>query len=185
MICILSQLNQRLREGEKVLWSGKPEKRPLQMRGLMFLPIALIFLIVPIAMTSITSSSGFPAFTVLFDLFTIIFFLIFFGSIIFQFLSYENIEYMVTDQRILIQSGVLGVDTRFIGLAMIQEVSVSVGFLDRYFGTGTLTFKTASSGFGGYPSSYLFGSSFIALKNPYEVQQLLDDMLNKRRISKV
>lgn len=92
---------------------------------------------------------------------------------------------MVTDQRILIQSGVLGLDTRFVDLNMVQEVSVSVGFLDKFFGTGTLTFKTASSGFsGGYPTNYLFGSSFMALKNPYEVQQLLDDTLRKRRVSK-
>ncbi|MCJ7760159.1 PH domain-containing protein [Candidatus Bathyarchaeota archaeon] len=182
----MSQLDRYLRFDKKVQWSGRPEKRALQIRGLMFLPIALLFLVFPIMMMNITSSSGFSGFALLFNFIPVAFFLIFFGSIIFQFFSYGNIQYMVTNQRIIIRQGVLGSNTRFIDLALIQEISVNIGYFDRFFGTGTITFRTAGVGFdGGSPSSFMFGSSFMALKNPYEVEALIGALLRERGISKV
>ena len=152
----------------------------------MFLPIALLFLLFPIMMMNITSSSGFSGFASLFNIIPVVFFLIFFGSIIFQFFSYGNIQYMVTNQRIIIRQGVLGSSTRFIDLALVQEVSVNIGYFDRFFGTGTVAFRTAGVAFdAGSPSSFIFGSSFMALKNPYEVEALIGASLKERGISKV
>ena len=79
---------------------------------------------------------------------------------------------MITDQRLITQTGVIGLDTRFIDLDKIQEVHVNVGFIDKIFGTGTLIVVTAGFVFRGltYPA-------IAALGEPYAVQKLLHESM--------
>ena len=94
---------------------------------------------------------------------------------------------MITDKRIITQTGAIGVDTRFVDLDKIQEVYVQIGFIDRLFGTGTLYAMTAGfSGFApagryGYGGMHYLRPSLAALKEPYEVQKLLQEAMEKSR----
>jgi uncharacterized membrane protein YdbT with pleckstrin-like domain len=91
------------------------------------------------------------------------------GPPIWQIMRYQNTEYMITDQRIITQTGAIGLDTRFVDFDKIQEVFVQVGFIDKMFGTGTIYAITASG-----PLVYIGRSrgtipmrpSLAALKNP-------------------
>ncbi len=135
---------------------------PLFMFGVFFLdPIMLIFLIVPV--------------------------LLIFGPFIWSFLAYKNTEYLLSDKRLITQTGAIGLDTRFVDLDRIQEVYVRVGVLDRLFGTGSIMASTAGQTFFGMPQGSGWGGAYgmrpslAALKEPYEVQKLLEEAIREAK----
>jgi uncharacterized membrane protein YdbT with pleckstrin-like domain len=186
----LSRLDKLLNVDEKVLWSGKPVKKAFVLPGLFSIPIGLIFLGFAIFWMWGASSTGAPSFFLLFGLpFVLISVGITFGPSLLQILRYRNTEYMITNKRIISQTGAIGLDTRFVDFEKVQEVYVQVGVLDRLFGTGSVYAMTAGfSGFGprggfGYGYGGFAGNrpSLSALKEPYEVQKLLQEAIEKSK----
>ncbi len=114
------------------------------------------------------------------------------GPSLWQLMRYRNTEYMITDKRILTQTGAIGLATRFVDFDKIQEVYVKIGVFDRLFGTGSLYAMTAGSpllGASMTPYQYGFGGmyglrpSLAALKEPYEVQKLLQEAVERSKTS--
>jgi len=169
----LSELNAHLEKDEKLIWSGKPAKAPFLVGGLVVSAFGLVWLSLSIFAMSMAVSSGDPGFVTLFLLlFVLIGFGLTFGPPISQIFRYRNTKYVITDQRLITQTGAIGLDTRFIELDKIQEVHVNVSFIDKIFGTGTLIVVTAGFVFRGltYPA-------IIALREPYAVQKLLQEAM--------
>ena len=186
----LSRLDRLLNADERVLWSGKPVRKAFILRGLVSIPFGLIFLGFAIFWMWTASSAGAPVFFSLFGLpFVLIGFAVAFGPALFQLLRYRNTVYIITDKRIITQTGAIGLDTRFVDFEKVQEVYVQIGVMDRLFGTGSLYAMTAGfSGFvprGGY--GYGYGGfaggrpSLSALKEPYEVQKLLQEAIEQSK----
>ncbi len=92
-------------------------------------------------------------------------------------LSYRKTRYMITNRRLITQTGVIGLDTRFVDLDKIQEVHVRVGLGDKIFGTGSLMVVTAGFAFMGAKLPYCY---FMGLKEPYAVQKLLQEAMRTR-----
>ena len=189
----MSKLDKLLNVNEKVLWSGKPVKKAFILPGLVSIPFGLIFLGFSIFWMWTATSTGAPDFFSLFGLpFVLVGFGIVFGPSLLQLLRYQNTEYVITDKRIITQTGAIGLDTRFVDFEKIQEVYVQIGVLDRFFGTGSVYAMTAGfSGFGprgdyGYGYGGFAGSrpSLSALKEPYEVQKLLQEAIEKSKKEK-
>jgi len=176
---VLSRLDKLLKANEKVLWSGKPVKTPFIFPGLVAVPFGLFFTGFSIVWMMMASQAPSP-----FRLFGLIFFFVGFGAIfgapIRQFVAYKNTEYLITDQRIITQTGAIGLDTRYLDLDKIQEVYVQVGFIDRMFGTGTLFAVTAGHVYVGRGGAFM-RPSLTALKEPYEVQNILQEAIAKAR----
>jgi uncharacterized membrane protein YdbT with pleckstrin-like domain len=103
------------------------------------------------------------------------------GPALLELFRYRNTEYMITDQRIITQTGVIGIDTRFVELNKIQEVYVTVGWLDKLYETGSIVAVTAGYVPVGAPSPYspLIRPAFKAVGRPYEVQKLLQEAIRK------
>ena len=99
---------------------------------------------------------------------------------------------MITDKRIITQTGAIGLDTRFVDFDKVQEVYVKIGVIDKLFGTGSVYAMTAGfSGFGprggyGYGYGGFAGSrpSLSALKEPYKVHKLLQEAIEKSKKDK-
>ena len=101
-----------------------------------------------------------------------------FGPTAWQLLKYRNTEYLITDRRIITQTGAVGLDTSFVSLDKIQEVYVRVGLLDRYFGTGNVYAATAGhSGYDAGSGSMGYRPSLKALSDPYAVHRLLQQAM--------
>jgi uncharacterized membrane protein YdbT with pleckstrin-like domain len=190
---LLSSLEKLLNADEKPLWSGKPVRKAFVLPGLVSIPFGLIFLGFSIFWMWSAASIGAPDFFFLFGLpFVLIGFGITFGPALLQLLRYRNTEYMITNRRIITQTGAIGLDTRFVDFDKIQEVYVQIGVMDKLFGTGSVYAMTAGfSGFsprGGYGYGYggFAGSrpSLSALKEPYEVQKLLQEAIEKSKKDK-
>lgn len=187
----MSKLDKLLNADEKVLWSGKPVRKAFILPGLVSIPFGLFFLAFSIFWMWGAASAGAPNFFSLFGLpFVLVGVGVTFGPSLLQLLRYRNTEYMITDKRIITQTGAIGLDTRFVDFDKVQEVYVQIGVLDRLFGTGSVYAMTAGfSGFvprGGYGYGGFAGNrpSLAALKEPYEVQKLLQEAIEKSKKEK-
>ncbi len=191
----MSRLDRFLESDEQVVWNGKPQRAPFVLPVLGFVPFGLFFLAFVVFFFFNAVAAGAPDFF----LFPVTFFVlisvgIIFVPIIWQLLRYRNTQYLITNKRIITQTGAIGMDTRFVDFDKIQEVYVTIGVADRLFGTGSLYAMTAGSGgFGPMQGPYGYGfgrgsfgfqrPSLAALKEPYEVQKLLQEAVERRKTS--
>lgn len=53
----------------------------------------------------------------------------------------KNIEYVFTDKRIIVRSGLIGIDFKTIFYSDVEGINVKVGFFDRLFKVGDLYIK--------------------------------------------
>jgi uncharacterized membrane protein YdbT with pleckstrin-like domain len=180
---LLSRMERYLEANEKVLWTGRPVRKAFVLSTWASIPSGLVFLGISIIFLWVASAGGVLDYSVLFVLlFVLIGALTTFGPTAWQFLRYRNTEYMITDRRLITQTGVVGLDTRFVDLDRIQEVYVRIGLFDKVLGTGNLYAMTA--GYSAYVSSDGAGSfrpSLRALREPYNVQKLLQGAMERAR----
>ena len=181
----MSRISSQLRSNETILWKGKPVLKSLCFAGLnirlIFFPLVCLFTLFVYA----TITRVGPPF--LFYLYALIFFCgppfaIAFAKPISVALAHRNTEYVITNQRVIIQTGRLKINTRFIDVEKIQEVIINFGLVDKIFGTGSIYYDTASIS---SVWNQLFGRSsggynnmrpnLIALKEPYKIQKLLQE----------
>lgn len=104
--------------------------------------------------------------------------LLLFGPIVQNVMAYNNTFYLITDRRALIQTGAIGIDTRIIEFNRIQEIYVSVDFVDKIFGTGNIKILAA----GGWPKQ-AYIPTLVALRNPYQVHEILQNAIEGRNIN--
>jgi uncharacterized membrane protein YdbT with pleckstrin-like domain len=127
---------------------------------------------------SLAVSSGAPGFaTLALLIFVLIGFGLTLGPSMTQALRFRNTKYVITDQRLITQTGAIGLDTRFVDLDKIQEVHVNISFIDKIFGTGTLIVATAGFVLVGVARPFC---CFVGLKEPYAVQKLLQETMHER-----
>jgi len=166
-----------LRADEVILWQGKPVKAPFLLAGLVFIPIGSIFIglgiywLYSLTSSHITNSVLSTPFQ-FFILFGIAFMA---GPPIIQSMRYRNTEYIITDQRLITQTGAFGLKTRFVDLDRIQEVYVHVGLIDRNFGTGSIIVSTAG---GVLMAAH---PALLSLKEPYGVEKTLEEAMKRAR----
>lgn len=177
-----SKLVKHLLTDEKVLWSSKPSVlRFLFNRFVWSLLTGILFIAVLNAILSITGS---PSFINGLDIILVfIGVLITTGPLIIQIIIYYNRLYTVTENRMIIQTGVIGLDTRFIELDKIQEVYVNIGPIDRLCGTGTIIAMTAA-----YLPLRTIGyrnnvtrPAFESIRTPYRVEKIIRGAIEKKR----
>lgn len=136
-------------ENETVLWQGKPDKfcflwRPLGKQ----LPIAIIWLLFDIFFIGTMISSGAAK-----DMW--LFLVVFFGlhllpvwkvigSVIKSRLEHKNVIYAVTDKRVIIRNGVIGLDFDSVSYTDISNVRVDVSVLEKIRNVGSVFISTSS-----------------------------------------
>ena len=142
-----------LTEGETVLVRLQPHRKTYVLESIFKgLPLALVwlgfdaFFIFMIITQNVAANIGgwFIPFMILFFGIHLIPVWLFIYNLIKNLAGYKNLEYVFTDKRIIIRSGVIGVDFKFIYYEEIQSVLVKVGIFDRLFKVGDLYIKTES-----------------------------------------
>jgi uncharacterized membrane protein YdbT with pleckstrin-like domain len=174
-----------LETDENIIWSGKPVKAMFILKGLSVSAFGFVWLsfsmlamwlmiFPPIGATVGDSRLG----TLVLLVFVLIGFGLTLGPPIPTILRYRKTKYIITNRRLITQTGVIGLDTRFVDLDKIQEVHVKVGLGDKIFGTGSLMVVTAGFVFMGVTRPYC---CFVGLKEPYAVQKLLQEAMRAKR----
>ena len=157
-----------LAENEEILWQGKPKKKAYIFNKVMeMFPFALLWL----AFDSVFIVSAFvlempwPARIgiLAFICVHLIPFWKWLSGLLTANKRYQNTQYALTSHRILIRTGLIGVDFQSVSYKDIQRVNLKVGVLDKMFKVGDLYFE----------SSTVRGKNvFFDLENPYEVYKI-------------
>jgi len=185
----MSRIAHHLRPNERILWEGKPVKKAFILPtsivpvifGLFFLMPFLLFFLPTLLMGFFYGAFLFTLLWLLMPLALIL------GPTILALMAYRNTEYIISDQRIITQTGAIGIDTRFVDHEKIQEVYVRVSFWDKIFRTGSIMAITAGQVYLGAPQGFGWGGqygirpSIAALREPYEVQRLLQEAIREAK----
>ncbi len=160
-----------LNSDEKLLWRGKPNAKSYVLSTMLkMLPIAIIWLLFDgtfIVFLSIGMSKGEVPLGILG--FIIPFFLIhltpvwiWIANTVKAVNEVKNIEYAITDKRIIIRTGLVGIDFKFINYSEIDSVNIRVGLIDRIFKVGDIYVNASTN------SAVLWDVS-----NPYDIGRAL------------
>ncbi len=97
------------------------------------------------------------------------------GTALIHYVRYGKTCYVVTNKRLVIKSGFIGVDFSSLDLNMVQLVDVKVGFYDKFIkpNTGTIIIGSSSTPIVNQPRNRSYGEtasfSFSNVDNPYDV----------------
>ncbi|GAB4157553.1 MAG: hypothetical protein Fur003_1340 [Candidatus Dojkabacteria bacterium] len=94
-------------------------------------------------------------------------------------LRYSKEMYAFTNSRVLMSTGFIGMDYKFINFDQIKNSSVNVGLFDKLFGTGSINIfsgEFGGSSKNGYAST---GDRLIGIKKPYDVYKDLQSLIKK------
>ena len=143
--------------GENVLVELHPDKKTFIAESILKgLPLALIwggvdFFIIYMMITTGAfgdaggEMSGFIVpFLILFFALHLIPVWAYVANVVKKVVGYKNITYVLTDKRIIIRSGIIGIDFKIFHYYEINSIDVKVGILDRIFKVGDLYIKSDS-----------------------------------------
>ena len=187
------RINEHLGLDEHILWQGRPKFTPFVLGRGIFVSIFgiffLAFFLLAFALPAL--SMGAPQMFIVFMIpFFIVPLLMIFSPLIWGFLAFKNTEYLITDKRVIAQTGAIGLDTRFVDLEKIQEVYVKIGFVDRFSDTGSIYAITAGQAFVGMRQSWgsathmMTRPSISSILEPYKVQRILEEAIQDAKNKK-
>ena len=158
---------------EQILWSGKPKKRAYLINAFTkMLPIALIWLLFDGAFIGlmIGTMDEIPApvkiFMVVFFLFHLMPVWIWLSNVLTANRQHENLEYAFTQKRIIIKSGIIGIDFKNIYYSEIDSVNLRVGLVDRIEKVGDIYIKSIGG-----------ANVLYDLENPYSLTEKLQKIV--------
>lgn len=160
-------------EGENVLWQGKPKKSAFVAgRVLGMLPFALLWLVIDGAFIALLCVFGseLPLPLIIgmcvFFLFHLLPVWIWITNIVTANKMHKNIEYAFTDKRIIVKSGIIGIDFKNVFYADIISVNLKVGIIDRICKTGDIYIVSIG------------GATVISdIENPYFITEKLQKIV--------
>jgi uncharacterized membrane protein YdbT with pleckstrin-like domain len=129
--------------GERVLWQGRPSWRSQLSYFVVWIPLALLPVIVAGVLRASDQGTGLPYWQWL-----LISLLLVVLVVAFDALRRYATVYTVTDQRLWVRRGILARHEQTAPFDRIQNVSVSQSLIDRLLGVGAVDFDTAAKGEG-------------------------------------
>ena len=188
----LEEVKKILTDDEEVKEYFKPNKKRFVVVNiiatLLFLiiffggvfTVGILGIINVIAFTDSTGQRDFLA-PIMFLVFSTPFLLMIILSLIGYVARYHRTIYVVTNKRLIIRSGFIGVDYKSIETKYVGLVNVRVDFLDKLCGgnVGTVTFASAAipmmniNGKNGMNTAF----AFACVENPYEVYKKVKEYI--------
>ena len=176
---VIRLFNDVLETDEKIVKGFKPNKLKLFFSRLLLVGVPCLFILmlglfaffIPDPETPYSTSLA--VMIVSSCLSAIIFCL----SIFFTCLYYKNTYYVYTNKRVIIRTGVFGVDFKSLDLKNVGAFDVYVSLLDKILrkNTGTVKFGSNSSPINSANGSY----QFAHIEKPYEVYKDIKEHINK------
>ena len=167
-----------LDDDEKIVKVFKPHKTKLFLSSLLLSAVSLIFFVVFAVIAILFPEDKFVSANAVYTLIPIGIFVIILGLIaILIAIYYKNIYYAYSNKRIIIRSGVFGIDYKSLDMSMIGAVNVSVSLLDKILkkNTGSISFgSTASPVVNSKASTYNFTHILAPYETCKEVKSYID-----------
>ena len=173
-------LTNPLVEGETLIWSSKPKKSAFIINKILtMMPIALIWLFFDgFILTQIISTGQIKEmlfFVIPFFALHLFPFWMWLGNVLTSNKKWQNTKYYVTDKRIIIQTGLVGVNYQTIYYKDIKNVNLRIGIIDKLLGVGDIYLDlgtyTTSKG------TSTIGNAFLDIENPHEIYPRLQKIV--------
>ena len=170
-----NKIEDLIQKDEQIIFRTKPKKSAFVVSKIFqMLPIVLIWLLFDgFFIYMMVSQNIFEHIPVIFVVVIIVFFIIhlmpvwvWISNIVTAWAQHKNIEYVFTNKRILIRTGIF-IDIKNIYYADIQSVNLKVGAIDRMMKVGDI-YITASTG----------ATVLWDIENPYGVTNELQKIVN-------
>ena len=87
------------------------------------------------------------------------------------YFSHGNTAYAFTNKRVMMRSGVFGIDYQIIDYDKIRDIQVNVNPIEKMFGVGSILFNTGEVSHKGHPLL----KRFLGIENPYDVFRQLKE----------
>lgn len=178
-----NKIEDMLTPGENVLWQGKPLKTAFILNNILgLLPFAIIWLAFDSFFIFQVIASGAASqmlgFLIPFFLLHLAPVWIWISKFATSFRRWRNTDYIVTDKRILLRSGFIGMDYQNIFYKDIKNVSLKVGVIDKMLGVGDIHIQCNSFPFVAAQSANTTGGTVIYdIENPYETLNLIQKII--------
>lgn len=168
-----------LDKDEKIEKIFKPNKTKMVFSSLLVIFFTSLFYIVPMLCASLVkdeNGESMPILALYIALALTILILVL--TIICIIVKHKNTFYAYTNKRIIIRTGIIGIDYKCLDLKSIGAVNVNVSWLDKLLhkNTGTITFGSMSSPLTNQGFSYMF-ASIVA---PYEVYKEIKEKIEEK-----
>lgn len=173
-----------IESNEKIIQGFKPNKTKIIASRclLLFLcfGVITIFSILGVWLDpTISTTEAVVGTSVIGGLFVLLFVLVLWFSLLY----YKNTFYVYTNKRLIIRTGIIGVDYHCLDMENIGASNVCVSFLDKILrkNTGSIKFGSNSSPIGGEGvASY----GFMHIENPYQVYKEIKEYMQSRKEGK-
>ena len=138
-----------LAKDEEILWRGVPKKSAYVVKSVIgglgltllgFVP-GIILLLLPVFFKEQFDKPQDKAVALSFGLILILFGLVQLIKIIKKCIEYKNVEYALTNNRIILKDGIIGMDYEGIQYSNINSVNLEVGILEKIFNVGVIAIK--------------------------------------------
>jgi len=168
----MSEIDKIINKDEKILWQGKPQ----------FKIYFFVTILPPVFIATVMTIFGFSLSIILLKFFLLLLLVAILASLL-SYLNWKYLLYVLTDKRVIIQSGLIGRDFKIIDYDQFKDANVNVNLLDKLIGinTGTINIYTGEMGIRTSPSyvdgqlrqsSYRISYDFYHIENPYKVFEL-------------
>lgn len=96
---------------------------------------------------------------------------------------YKNLYYAYSNKRLIIRTGVFGVDFKSLEIKMIGATNVYVSLLDKILAknTGTISFGSMASPMVSYGNSNSMGYKFTHISLPYETYKEIKNIIDEQK----
>lgn len=142
-----TQLDEIIDDGEKILWRGKPKKSAYVLNAfLKMLPIAIIWLAFDGAFIALLlTQMGWDMIPAPMKMFIFVFFAfhlvpvwIWIANVVTANRQHKNLEYAFTNRRIIVRSGIIGIDFKNVFYTDVEAVNLKVGIVDKMLKVGDI-----------------------------------------------
>lgn len=173
-------ISNMLMNGEKILWKGKPVKSAYILNSILTLaPFGIFWLLIDtFIITTLVASGAFEKM----GLFIIVFFALhlfpvwmWISNCLTSFKRWKNTDYVVTDKRILVSSGFIGIDYKNIYYKEIKDVSLKVGIIDRILNVGDIYIQGSNVVMSNQANSKV--TILYDISNPYETFKIIQKII--------
>jgi len=127
-------------DGERILWQGRPSWRAQISYFIVWIPLALLPVIIAGILAANDQDTGLPYWQWL-----LISLLLVVGVVVYDALRRYSTFYVVTDQRLRVRHGILSRHEQSARFERVQNVEVSQSLMDRLLKVGAVEFDTAGS----------------------------------------
>lgn len=162
-----------LEDDEKILKIYKPNKLRTWFT-MIVIGVALLLIFIPLIIMGFVDDFGWESLVAV----LLISIVIALFSVPFISLWYKKTVYAVTNKRILIRTGLIGVDYKSLDFTMLGAMTVNVSWADKLLkkNTGMISFGSMAS-----PMMNSIGTTFVFsyLNNPYETYKEIKKIINE------